>query len=633
MTTDVSEAIPFMAACHGPTILAELNRLRLDGQLCDITLHVAGHAFGAHKAVLAASCPYFRDHAGLQGLSALHVGVVRSPRVFAQLLAFCYTGRLVLTRREILAFLTAASFLQLQPVIDRCVQLLAGMLSPTSHLTDSSHDSPGLREPSPPAPAPAPPPPPPPPPPRSSSCDRPLLPSTPPAHVPGSYGNREDEPAAGGGGASCGGSEASSWTELGWTDGFVQGSSPEDVTFPPAVSRHQHQQQQQQRHRYHHHQQQQQQQHHQQQQQQQLVLLPSRRPRKSATSVRLQIKTEPPDEQMRRNDLDDDDVDNDDDDDDEEGNYNNSAAEEEEHNEEEEEDEVVMAAWVGDGGGGGEGGGEDDDAGDRDEKPAARRRRQPRVIQHADLARRGLLVPRAFSLAPASLAAAAAAAAAGVIRARSTSPQQHPASADLSPHSDGALPSAAAYADYLQSAAGGGGIGDDCGAASVAGGGATSSSAAAAAAAATPPPSGQERWMRYNPRLTCLYCGKSFNQKGSLDRHMRLHMGITPFACRHCGKRYTRKDQLEYHIRTHTGNKPFPCTLCGKCFPFQATLNQHVRKNHGRGEGGRALRGDDDGGGGGGGSAGRADGGGGEEVEEARVEVALENDVDRSANS
>ncbi|XP_078737507.1 zinc finger and BTB domain-containing protein 34 [Lampetra fluviatilis] len=600
MTTDVSEAIPFMAACHGPTILAELNRLRLDGQLCDITLHVAGHAFGAHKAVLAASCPYFRDHAGLQGLSALHVGVVRSPRVFAQLLAFCYTGRLVLTRREILAFLTAASFLQLQPVIDRCVQLLAGMLSPTSHLTDSSHDSPGLLEPSPP--------PPPPPPPRSSSssCDRPLLPSTPPAHVPGSHGPppaREDELPAGGG-ASCGGSEASSWTELGWPDGFVQGSSPEDVTFPPAVSRHQHhqQQQQQQRHRYHQHQQ---------QQQQQLVLLPSRRPRKSATSVRLQIKTEPPDEQMRRDDLDDDDDVNDVDDDDEEegGNYNNSAAEEEEEN------EVVMAEWVGDGGGD-----------DRDEKPAARRRRKPRVIQHADLAaRRGLLVPRAFSLAPASLAPANAAANAGVIRARSTSPQQHPASADLSPHSDGALPSAAAYADYLQSAAGGGGGGDDCGAASVTG--ATSSSAAAAAPT---PTSGQERWMRYNPRLTCLYCGKSFNQKGSLDRHMRLHMGITPFACRHCGKRYTRKDQLEYHIRTHTGNKPFPCALCGKCFPFQATLNQHVRKNHGRGEGGRALRGGDDGG--------RADGGGGggeevEEMEEARAEVAPENDVDRSANS
>ncbi len=67
-----------------------------------------------------------------------------------------------------------------------------------------------------------------------------------------------------------------------------------------------------------------------------------------------------------------------------------------------------------------------------------------------------------------------------------------------------------------------------------------------------------DRWFRYNPRLTCIYCCKSFNQKGSLDRHMRLHMGITPFVCRICGKKYTRKDQLEYHIRKHTGNKPFP---------------------------------------------------------------------------
>ncbi|KAM9762207.1 zinc finger and BTB domain-containing protein 37 isoform 3-T3 [Menidia menidia] len=89
-----------------------------------------------------------------------------------------------------------------------------------------------------------------------------------------------------------------------------------------------------------------------------------------------------------------------------------------------------------------------------------------------------------------------------------------------------------------------------------------------------------DRWFRYNPRLTCIYCCKSFNQKGSLDRHMRLHMGITPFVCRICGKKYTRKDQLEYHIRKHTGNKPFHCHVCGKSFPFQAILNQHFRKNH-----------------------------------------------------
>lgn len=102
-----------------------------------------------------------------------------------------------------------------------------------------------------------------------------------------------------------------------------------------------------------------------------------------------------------------------------------------------------------------------------------------------------------------------------------------------------------------------------------------------------------DRWFRYNPRLTCIYCCKSFNQKGSLDRHMRLHMGITPFVCKFCGKKYTRKDQLEYHIRGHTDNKPFHCQICGKCFPFQGTLNQHLRKKH---------LGADGGGGGGGGN-------------------------------
>ncbi|ELK26612.1 Zinc finger and BTB domain-containing protein 34 [Myotis davidii] len=92
--------------------------------------------------------------------------------------------------------------------------------------------------------------------------------------------------------------------------------------------------------------------------------------------------------------------------------------------------------------------------------------------------------------------------------------------------------------------------------------------------------SARGHWYPYNERLICIYCGKSFNQKGSLDRHMRLHMGITPFVCKFCGKKYTRKDQLEYHIRGHTDDKPFRCEICGKCFPFQGTLNQHLRKNH-----------------------------------------------------
>lgn len=42
-------------------VLDSLNRQREDGQLCDLSIHVQGHVFKAHRCVLAASSPYFHD--------------------------------------------------------------------------------------------------------------------------------------------------------------------------------------------------------------------------------------------------------------------------------------------------------------------------------------------------------------------------------------------------------------------------------------------------------------------------------------------------------------------------------------------------------------------------------------------
>ncbi|XP_019711347.1 zinc finger and BTB domain-containing protein 37 [Hippocampus comes] len=264
------------------SVLSHLNQLRAQGRLCDIVVHVQGQSFRAHKAVLAASSPYFRDHMSLSQMSTVSLTVIRNASVFEQLLAFCYTGRLRLQLRDIISYLTAASFLQMQEVIDRCTRILEGIhlkIGPAVRLT---------------------------------VCVR-CVRSSPPGGVLADRRRAESE-------------------------------SPSRSEDPPRAN------------------------------------------------------------------------------------------------------------------------------------------------------------------------------------------------------SQGEEAAAGAYEDYARD-----------------------------------PPG--ERWFRYNPRLTCIYCCKSFNQKGSLDRHMRLHMGITPFTCRLCGKKYTRKDQLEYHIRKHTGNKPFTCRLCAKSFPFQAILNQHLRKN------------------------------------------------------
>lgn len=46
------------------SVLDGLNRQREDGQLCDLSIHVQGHVFKAHRCVLAASSPYFHDQVG-----------------------------------------------------------------------------------------------------------------------------------------------------------------------------------------------------------------------------------------------------------------------------------------------------------------------------------------------------------------------------------------------------------------------------------------------------------------------------------------------------------------------------------------------------------------------------------------
>lgn len=43
------------------SVLDGLNRQREEGRFCDLSIHVQGQVFKAHRCVLAASSPYFHD--------------------------------------------------------------------------------------------------------------------------------------------------------------------------------------------------------------------------------------------------------------------------------------------------------------------------------------------------------------------------------------------------------------------------------------------------------------------------------------------------------------------------------------------------------------------------------------------
>ncbi|XP_072295492.1 zinc finger and BTB domain-containing protein 37 [Eucyclogobius newberryi] len=418
------------------SVLTHLNQLRVQGRLCDIVVHVQGQSFRAHKVVLAASSPYFRDHMSLSQMSTVSLTVIRNPCVFEQLLSFCYTGRLCLQLADIISYLTAASFLQMQHIIDRCTQILEGIHLKIS-LADLEEEQDGPRT--------------------GSSRARSLESVVRSGHSLCLLGPRAEEAE----------------------------TPPEETPSPPPTVEHSGAKEP--------------------------ILRINRvgqwymetnsELERSASLDdcsqdvdRVHIKTERVEEWM-------------------------GAESQPEEGRAVEEGTVMI------------------DSSGRSTVVTA--------TTSGDMATRSSIQPSSsFSETERFSPTGSVVVLAERQRAKSESPNR---ADELRQPSSQAEEHAAfdmgGYEDYLREQVG-------------------------------------DRWYRYNPRLTCIYCCKSFNQKGSLDRHMRLHMGITPFVCRICGKKYTRKDQLEYHIRKHTGNKPFHCHVCGKSFPFQAILNQHFRKNH-----------------------------------------------------
>uniref|UniRef100_A0A8C2WKM3 C2H2-type domain-containing protein n=1 Tax=Cyclopterus lumpus TaxID=8103 RepID=A0A8C2WKM3_CYCLU len=49
----------------------------------------------------------------------------------------------------------------------------------------------------------------------------------------------------------------------------------------------------------------------------------------------------------------------------------------------------------------------------------------------------------------------------------------------------------------------------------------------------------------------CSLCDRSFSQRGSLNRHVRSHLGVRPFSCPHCPMTFSRQYRVTEHMRVH----------------------------------------------------------------------------------
>ncbi|XP_060721575.1 zinc finger and BTB domain-containing protein 12-like isoform X1 [Tachysurus vachellii] len=132
--TRVMDVVCFRLPGHSDAALRNMNSLREQRHFCDITIVAGGRQmFRGHKVVLAAGSAFLRDQFLLNPSAELQqVSVLHSSTVIRELLQSCYTGILQFSAKEIVNYLTAASYLQMEHVVEKCRVALSQYLQSKS---------------------------------------------------------------------------------------------------------------------------------------------------------------------------------------------------------------------------------------------------------------------------------------------------------------------------------------------------------------------------------------------------------------------------------------------------------------------------------------------------------------------
>jgi uncharacterized Zn-finger protein len=77
----------------------------------------------------------------------------------------------------------------------------------------------------------------------------------------------------------------------------------------------------------------------------------------------------------------------------------------------------------------------------------------------------------------------------------------------------------------------------------------------------------------------CEICPKSYKQKRSLNRHIKLHRAN--FKCKQCTLTFEEECDLNMHNMTLHSKKNFLCSVCGNSYTRKSSLEEHSKIHEG----------------------------------------------------
>ncbi|KAI8482251.1 PREDICTED: kelch-like protein 29 isoform X1 [Branchiostoma belcheri] len=122
---------------HSSEILSLLNEQRLQNEFTDVVVCVDKHEFPCHRAVLAASSPYFNAMFSIEMRESKQEKIMLEevqPEGIKLLVDFAYTGRAKITKANAQALLEAACMFQYTKMRDACGTFLEKNLDPSNVL-------------------------------------------------------------------------------------------------------------------------------------------------------------------------------------------------------------------------------------------------------------------------------------------------------------------------------------------------------------------------------------------------------------------------------------------------------------------------------------------------------------------